>query len=288
MVARVRLGARGILGGLLLMVIGTARASGDEPRARCAWRTGEKLGIAFAEICTPPSVAKGLLVESPDDVAPFWMSAAPLPCSLGSGGTIDCPVATSILSARSRAKDVLEPRAVAVIEGETAYGVCGMRFGGRLPTRAERELARYSAAVATLVSVKEPGEPEPWIGELPEWTQVGDCTNPSQPDEGCRLVIFPPVLTRQRTKHSVLQWCRASFAPAWIESAIQVGAPCVGGTCTVRIMPALWPEAFELTCEPARVTATQASATGPKVEQAAFRCVLPESALGVVGGKTSR
>jgi hypothetical protein len=25
-----------------------------------------------------------------------------------------------------------------------------------------------------------------------------------------------------------------------------------------------------------------------KVEQAAFRCVLPESALGVVGGKTSR
>ena len=287
MFARVRFGACEILGALLLMVLGTGRASGDEPQAACAWRTGEKLGVAFAEICTPASVPEGLLETGPDDVAPFWMSAAPLPCSLGSGGTIDCPVATSILSARSRAKDVLEPRAVAVIEGETAYGVCGMRFGGRLPTRAERELARYSAAVATLVSVQEPGEPAPFIGELPEWTQVGDCTNPSQPDEGCELVIFPPVLTRERTKHSVLQACRASFAPAWIETAIQVGAPCIGGSCTVRIMPALWPEAFELTCGPAPVTATHDPAR-PQVERAAFRCVLPESALGVVGGKTSR
>ncbi|MGB5502839.1 MAG: hypothetical protein WBM75_10595 [Polyangiales bacterium] len=287
MVARVRFGAREVLGALLLMVIGTARASGDEPRAACAWRTGEKLGVAFAEICTPASVPKGVLATRSDEVAPFWMSAAPLPCSLGSGGTIDCPVATSILSARSRAKDVLEPRAVAVIDGETAYAVCGMRFGGRLPTRAERELARYSASVATLVSVQERGEPAPSIGELPEWTQVGDCTNPSQPDEGCQLVIFPPVLNRQRTKHSVLQSCRASFAPAWIETAIQVGAPCVGGTCTVRIMPALSPEAFELTCGPAPVTAKRASPR-PKAERAAFRCVLPESALGVVGGKTSR
>ncbi len=269
------------------MVIGTATAKGDEPPARCAWRTGEKLGVAFAEICTPARVPKGLLETSPDEVPPFWMSAAPLSCSLGSGGTIDCPVATSILSARSRAKDVLEPRAVAVIEGKTAYGVCGMRFGGRLPTRAERELARYSAAVATLVSMKEPGEPEPWIGEMPEWTQVGDCTNPSQPDAGCRLVIFPPVLTRERSEQSVLQACRASFAPAWIETAIQPGAPCVGGTCTVRILPALRPEAFELTCQPTRVTATQAP-DKPKAELAAFRCVLPESALGVVGRKTSR
>ncbi len=287
MFARVRLGARWILGGLLLIVIGTARASGDEPQARCAWRTGEKLGIAFAEICTPPSAPKGPLGESPDDVAPFWMSAAPLPCSRGSRGTIDCPVATSILTARSRAKDVLEPRSVTLVDGKTAYGVCGMRFGGRLPTRAERELARYAASVTTLVSIKEPGEPEPRIGELPEWTQVGDCTNPSQPDEGCRLVIFPPVLTWERSKQSVLQACGASFAPAWLETAIQPGAPCVGGTCTVRILPALQPEAFELTCEPAPVTATQSSAR-PKVELAAFRCVLPESALGVVGGKTSR
>ncbi len=285
--APVRFGGREILAGLLVMVVGTATASGDEPRGKCGWRTGEKLGVAFAEICTPPSAPKGLLEESPADVAPFWMSAAPLPCSRGSRDTIDCPVATSILSARSRAKDVLEPRSVAQVDGETAYGVCGMRFAGRLPTRAERELARYSAAVATLVSMKEPGEPEPRIGELPEWTQVGDCTNPSQPDEGCRLVLFPPVLTRQRSKDSVLQACRASFAPGSIETAIQPGAPCVGGACTVRILPALRPEAFELTCEPTRMAAKQA-APKSEAERAAFRCVLPESALGVVGGTTSR
>ena len=269
------------------MVVGTATARGDEGRASCAWRTGEKLGVGFAEICTPASAPKGLLEESPAEAAPFWMSAAPLPCSRGSRGTIDCPVATSILTARSRAKDVLEPRSVALVDGETAYGVCGMRFAGRLPTRAERELARYSASVATLVSMKEPGEPEPRIGELPEWTQVGDCTNPSQPDEGCRLVIFPPVLTRERSKQSVLHACRASFAPAWIESAIQPGAPCVGGTCTVRILPAVRPEAFQLTCQPTRIRAAEAPAK-PRAERAAFRCVLPESALGVVGGKTSR
>ncbi len=288
MFGRVRLIARWILGGLLLMVVGTATASAEEPRADCAWRTGEKLGFGFAEICTPPSVPKGLLGESPDGgLAPFWMSAAPLPCSRGNHGTSDCPVATSILSARSRAKDVLEPRGVALVDGKTAYGVCGMRFGGRLPTRAERELARYSAAVATLVSMKEPDEPDPRIGELPEWTQVGDCTNPSQPDEGCRLVLFPPVLTRERSKHSMLQACQASFAPGSIESAIQPGAPCVGGSCTVRILPALQPEAFELTCEPTRIHATESPAE-PKAERAAFRCVLPESALGVVGGKTAR
>ena len=287
MVAPVRFGGREVLAGLLVMVVGAATARGEEPQARCAWRTGEKLGIGFAEICTPASAPKGLLEESPAEIAPFWMSAAPLPCSRGNHGTSDCPVATSILSARSRAKDVLEPRSVALVDGKTAYGVCGMRFGGRLPTRAERELARYSASVATLVAIKEPDEPEPFVGELPEWTQVGDCTNPSQPDEGCRLVIFPPVLTRERSKHSVLQACQASFAPGSIESAIQPGAPCVGGTCTVRILPALQPEAFELTCEPTRIRATEAPAE-PDAERAAFRCVLPESALGVVGGKAAR
>jgi hypothetical protein len=287
MFLRVRFGGREILAGLLLMVVGTGTASGDEPRGKCAWRTGEKLGVGFAEICTAPSAPKGLLEESPADVAPFWMSAAPLACSRGRRGRVDCPVATSILSARSRAKDALRPRSVALVDGETAYGVCGMRFGGRLPTRGERELARYSASVATLVSMKEPGEAEPWIGELPEWTQVGECTNPSQPDEGCRLVIFPPVLTRERSEESVLQACRASFAPGWIESAIQPGAPCVGGSCTVRILPAFRPEAFELTCRPTRSGAKQASAE-PKAERAAFRCVVPESALGVVGGRTAR
>lgn len=287
MFAPVRLGAREFLGALLVMVVAAATASAEEPPGRCAWRTGEKLGVAFAEICTPASAPKGLLEESPAEVAPFWMSAAPLPCSRGSGGTIDCPVATSILSARSRAKDALEPRSVAVVDGATAYGVCGMRFAGRLPTRAERELARYAAAVATLVSMKEPGEPEPRIAELPEWTQVGECTNPSQPDEGCRLVIFPPVLTRERSKHSVLQACRASFAPGSIENAIQPGAACVGGTCTLRILPALRPEAFELSCEPTGIEAREALPK-PKAERAAFRCVVPESALGVVGGKTAR
>lgn len=278
---------RELVAGLLLIVVGTATARADEPLESCAWRTGEKLGVAFAEICTAASAPKGLLEESPADVAPFWMSAAPLPCSRRSRGTVDCPVATSILSARSRAKDVLEPRRVTLVDGDTAYGVCGMRFGGRLPTRAERELARYSAAVATLVSIKEPSESAPRIAELPEWTQVGECTNPSQPDEGCRLVIFPPVLTRERTKDSVLQACQASFAPSWIESAIQPGAPCAGGACTVRILPALRLEAFELTCRATRAGAAEGSAR-PKVQRAAFRCVVPESALGVVGGRTGR
>jgi hypothetical protein len=50
-------------------------------------------------------------------------------------------------------------------------------------------------------------------------------------------------------------------------------------------MPALRPEAFELTCDP--TDPTRASAER-KAERAAFRCVLPESALGVVGGRTSR
>ena len=287
MIARVRLGGCEILAVLLLMGIGAAGASADEPRADCAWRTGEKLGVGFAEICTPPSAPKGVLEESPAEVAPFWMSAAPLPCSRGNRGTINCPVATSILTARSRAKDVMKPRAVTLVDGQTAYGVCGMRFGGRLPTRSERELARYSAAAATLVSMQEPGESSPRVVELPEWTQVGNCTNPSQPDEDCRLVLFPPVVPRQRSKESVLYGCRVSFAPAWIEFAIQPGTPCVGGTCMVRLRPAQRRETFELTCKASPIDAKQA-AEKPKSELAAFRCVVPESALGAVGGKTSR
>lgn len=271
----------------LLLVLGTPSASRGEPPPSCVWRTGEKLGVAFAEICTPRTAPPGLLEETPSGAASFWMSAAPLACSLGAHDTVNCPVTTSILSAHSKAKDVLEPRAVAVVDGETAYGVCGMRFGGRLPTRAERELARYSASVATLVSMREAGKPEPWVGELPEWTQVGDCTSPSRPDKSCQLAIFPPVLTHQRSKESVPQSCRASFAPKKTKNAIQPGAPCVGGTCTVRILPALRPEAFQLTCRPSPVDATQTSVE-PKAERAAFRCVLPESALGMIGGATSR
>ena len=165
-----------------------------------------------------------------------------------------------------------------------------VRFGGRdiLAGLLVRELARYAASVATLVSMKEPGETEPRIGELPEWTQVGDCTDPLKPDEGCRLVIFSPLVTRQRGKDSVLQACRASFAPAWIEFAIQPGAPCVGGTCMIRILPALRPEAFELTCRSTRGGEKKQALEEPKAVRAAFRCVLPESALGVVGGRTAR
>ena len=118
MIACVRFGRRELLAGLLLMVVGTATASGDEPKGKCAWRTGEKIGVGFAELCAAPSAPKGLLEESPADVAPFWMSAAPLTCSRGNKGTADCPVATSILTARSRAKDVLEPRVVALVDGE--------------------------------------------------------------------------------------------------------------------------------------------------------------------------
>ncbi|MBT8464111.1 MAG: hypothetical protein KJO57_05445, partial [Deltaproteobacteria bacterium] len=75
-----RFGGREIFAGLVLMVVGAGTARGDEAQARCAWRTGEKLGVGFAEICTAPSAPKGLLEWSPAEVAPFWMSAAPLPC----------------------------------------------------------------------------------------------------------------------------------------------------------------------------------------------------------------
>jgi hypothetical protein len=176
--------------------------------------------------------------------------------------------------------------AALVVDAAVAHRTCALRFGGRLPTPLEREQARRLLGLASLRVREAPG---PYaklrLDDLPEWVEEGDCAAaPSAPGPGCRITPFPPVEVRPRAAGDVLLACLAEPAAPRAQG-ITLGGECVerpsehglrSPDCAVFVPDS---EArFELFCALAPPAAKL-----PTPQQAAFRCVLPEAALGRVG-----
>jgi hypothetical protein len=276
----VRLGA-GVLAGL---ACGAARA--DAPL--CAPRVGEKLGVRFVEVCasSESEVFGGAYDRT---LPPFWISAAPLPCSAGSHETVDCPTLTPLEASPVGSPLRNRPMRAAVVDAATAHRLCTLRFGGRLPTEAEREQARHVLGLVTLL-VREGAGPGPSVelDELPEWAATRECAaSPSNLGPGCRVSLSPPVIVRPRRAGDSLLACDAELADFGPEPSVGPGGTCGAALdselrqprCAVVVPHAAYPSRFTLACRPVPEAPGEADAR-PSDALAPFRCVLPEAALG--------
>lgn len=234
----------------------------------CSTERGVKVGVTFVHICAP---------LAPDAV---WIAATPLPCSAGEHETLECPLTTSLLVAPAVPLAGLSPASALRTDAVSAYRTCQMRFGGRLPTPAERdELRRLQGMTAVVATAEADGRVR--FDEVDEWTASGDCGNPSRPGPDCRFERSPGT-PAPPVEWSALRRCVAEPARAAGDAAaVAIGERCpADGPCLVR--SPWFPRADAIPLAHALSCAAPAAAT-PHPERrpdvAAFRCVLPRGAL---------
>jgi len=221
----------------------------------CVPRAREKLGVRFVEVC-----AKG-----------FFISAAPLACSAEESQSAACDPVTALESSPLGGPGKNRHVDARVTDAATAARLCETRFGGRLPTPEEREQARRSLGLVSLQVREEPG---PFarlrFDELPEWVA-----------EGGRVTRSPDPVARPRTAGEVLLGCVAE--PAMPQARwVPIGEACderpaEGGVRSPNCALGLagGSARFELGCDPQHAVTSRSLP-----EHAAFRCVVPERALG--------
>lgn len=237
-------------------------------RSVCSTERASKVGITFVHICAP---------LAPDA---FWIAATPLHCSPGEHATLECPLATSLLVEPDVPLTLLPPVTALLTDAVTAHRTCAMRFGGRLPTPAERrELRRTQGLTALIATAETDGRVR--LDELDEWTASGDCDNPSKPGAGCRFERFPGAAAPPIEWPAMRRCVARAARPGRLEPAISIGGHCpVDGACRVRSpwfpTPEAEPLVHELACAPLTDPLPHPE---PRPDVAAFRCVLPRGAL---------
>jgi hypothetical protein len=231
----------------------------------CAPELRHTHGVAFVRLC--PS-------------RDLWISATPVGCSAGEHATVRCPVATPLLAEPERS---FEPRAVAVVERESAHRLCAYGFGGRLPSRDERRRARLAQGMATLLA-SDTSRDGLFLGEVPEWTEDGACSDPAGPGPGCAVDKHPSWFRRgDAIPWDSLRACEATLlvGSPGLAAGIALGDHCADGDCTLRSPLAARPghprPLLDLVCKPAGL----GGKPHPKGEAdvAAVRCVVPASVL---------
>jgi len=238
--------------------------------ARCERAFAEKLGVPFVRVC--PSDLPGAVT------APFWIAAAPVGCTGGEHETIACPPIVALAPSRPGAT-AIEPRLAQVIDAEPAHRTCTLRFGGRLPTTAERAQARDAVGLVTLL-VTEDTNASRHLDVLPEWTTAEPCLVPATLATSCAVRRFP-LDTSDNVAWTRVRSCRAT--PASREGALvitpqescPITPPPQAPRCLVAATPAT--RAFSLDCRALR--GDELAHPETTASRAAFRCVVPEGAL---------
>ena len=264
-----------------------AQTAPGAPPEGCRLRFGEKLGIPYVWVCRP------------GEPGGFWITATVHACSAGSHESIRCPVTTPVGALRETSTSTsIEPRTTALVDKAAALRTCGLRMGGRLPTRAERVRAREVLGLATVMVTESPGEAAAFrFAELPEWVTAEPCDNPNIVGS-CDIGWYPSDAPSSGVPWKHLRACRFTRS-----EAVAVGTVELGDACPVTGWKWNPGEASQpLPCrihDPSRTAAGERSAASftvacrppseqdvlehpPEVptETAAYRCVLPEAALG--------
>jgi hypothetical protein len=233
------------LGIVFVAAAGVAHAE----EAACTPRVAEREGVRFVEVCG----------------AGVFLSETPLPCE---GTAAACDPVTALAPAPREAADATRPKRhvdALVVAGDAARERCE-RFGGRLPTRAERERARALGFVSVQVR-EEPGEfARLRLDEQPEWVADGE-----------RVARAPAAGPRARAPGEVLLGCVAE--PALPRArAVPLGSVCDERPLEAEVrspdcaLASPSGERFELGCDPAHTVRSKASP-----DHAAVRCVIPGS-----------
>ena len=95
----------------------------------CTSARSSKLGTPFARLC--PQDLPGVVSTS------FWIAAAPLACPPGSHDNLLC----APVHALTAMDTVVDARTAMLVDPGLAHRICVLRYGGRLPTAAERAQA---------------------------------------------------------------------------------------------------------------------------------------------------
>lgn len=226
--------------------------------AGCSNETRERGGTRFVRLC--PS-------------RDLWIATVPLACSPGEHASVRCPTATPLLFVPDLR---VGARAVAVVEREVAHRVCAYAFGGRLPTRAERQRARTVRGMATLLASDTTREGT-FLGEVPEWTEDGECSSPTRPSPACLGDKHPTWFRRgDAIAWNALRRCEVEEVAPWSAVDVRLGEHCPGDKCILHApMPLGRAARASLRCTPS------VSAIHPDgvADVAAIRCVVHERTL---------
>lgn len=257
------------------------RAPPPGPSARGA-TLPEKLGLTFLPL-------------KEEDGGLNWVAASPIRCAAGEHDLVRCLTITPLSTdARAHPGDGGIPGCgVVVANAETAHRLCAQRFGGRLPTPAERARlgAVHGLASLLVVQTDNPAERFRYL-QLPEWTEEGSCDNPVRPGEDCRVSVFPSDSAAEAMRSGELRCTASRVADSTGFSVIDLGEACpreagLGVDAGVQTLPCLLrmrgptaadaPVLYGLSClafEEIRPAAEL------EVRVGAYRCLVPPLAFG--------
>ncbi len=258
-------------------------ASATAAAPTCTVRSAEKLGFPFLRVCPPGEPG-------------FWINAAPMGCSAGEHESVPCPHVTAIAHPVSSDPAPIASAIAALTDKETAARVCFMRLGGHLASRDERSKAQHAMGLASvLVTESDTADPRFHFEELAEWVveESGEeCAN-GLPTANCHFGWFPSRSHGAAVRWASLRECSARFGVA--PATAVLGGGCPAGSWSwppdaqARDLPcALRSPAIDARARPSdasfSIACVAPTARAHPEEQdkdlAAYRCVLPESALG--------
>lgn len=249
----------------------------------CRVRTAEKLGFPFVHVC-------------PTDGPGYWINATPIPCSAGEHESIRCPTVVAVSHPVAADPAPLPSTTAGMVDADTAARLCYFRMGGHLASRRERSRARDAMGLASIV-VTESDAPEGRFrfSELPEWVfeeEGADCEN-GLPAETCHYGLFPSGVPSTAVAWDALRECSAAYVATKPDGLgrVHVGERCPGsalGDAGADLGCALASLAVDPHGTPSAATFRLHCATKPigahakAVDEstAAYRCVVPENALG--------
>ena len=254
-------------------------------KVSCTPRTAEKLGIPFVRVCPPGEPG-------------FWINAAPMGCSAGEHEGIRCPPTTPIGHPVGTGGP-LHSSLAAVTDHDTAARLCYFRMGGHVASRAERSKARAAGLATVLVTESDASPVRFRLEEAPEWVteEGGEACENGLPSATCHFGWFPSTSRSTAIRWPQVRACDARFvAPPPADTALApLGSGCAAATWTwppdggsVALPCALKSPARNDRGEPVSAAFTfscvapvaRTHPEGQDVDTAAYRCVLPESALG--------
>lgn len=252
----------------------------------CTPRSAEKLGFPFVRICAPGR-------------AGFWINAAPMGCSAGEHDEIHCPSVTALAHPVGEKPAPLRSAMAALVDKDSAARLCYFRKGGHLATRDERAAARAAMGLATVLVTESESESGRFrFDEIPEWVfeETGEACENGLPAETCHFGWYPAAARSPAVAWDAVRECDARFVaaqPSGIARA-RIGEACPspplafdGGDRAPLPCALASPAAAEHGADSSAAFLLSCAGPRPRVhpktedkDTAAYRCVIPESALG--------
>lgn len=242
----------------------------------------------------PQKLGLQFLPMEEEDGGLQWLASSPIRCSAGEHDLVRCLTITPLASdGRLQPDGGIASVGVVAADADTAHRLCAQRFGGRLPTPAQRARlgALHGLSSLLVVQTSSPAERFRYL-ELPEWTEEGSCDNPVRPGEGCAVTLFPSDSAAEAMRAGELSCTARRVVDSSGYSVIDLGEACprelgLAMDAGVQTLPCLLRVRGPTAADPAVLYALSCSAfeavrpaADLEVRAGAYRCLVPPTAFG--------